>query len=37
MAETAADNPHHDRRWLILGTVCVAQLIIVLAWVDVPS
>ncbi len=37
MAETAADNPHHDRRWLILRTVCVAQLMIVLAWVDVPS
>jgi len=23
-------NPHHDRRWLILATVCVAQLMIVL-------
>ena len=25
----AADNPHHDKRWLILATVCVAQLMIV--------
>jgi EmrB/QacA subfamily drug resistance transporter len=26
----AADNPHHDKRWLILGVIAIAQLMVVL-------
>lgn len=29
-ASTAQANPHHDRRWLILGIIGVAQLMIIL-------
>ena len=26
----SADNPHHERRWLILGVIAIAQLMVVL-------
>src|SRR4051812_15346459 len=27
---TPTQDPHHDRRWLILGVIAIAQLIVVL-------
>ena len=27
---TPAQDPHHDRRWLILGVIAIAQLMVVL-------